>query len=71
LPSQNKLPKQLKFSELEHKEIYDQITKFLNKGVIVKASNESSEFISNFFFRPKKNPALLYLIMFSLYINVL
>jgi hypothetical protein len=37
LPSQNKLPKQLKFSELEHKQIYDQITKFLDKAIIEKA----------------------------------
>lgn len=55
LPSQNKLPKQLKFSELEHKQINEQITNFIDKGIVEKASDESGEFISNIFYRPKKD----------------
>ena len=49
------IPKPIKFSTQESANVNAQISKFLEKGIIVKSYHEEGEFISNIFQRPKKD----------------
>ena len=48
-------PRPIKFSSQETANVNAQISKFLEKGIIVESSHEEEEFISNVFLRPKKD----------------
>ena len=54
-PVQFDTPRPIKFSMQETANVDAQITKFLEKGIIVESSLEDGEFISNIFLRPKKD----------------
>ena len=54
-PVQFDTPGPIKFSMQETANVDAQITKFLEKGIIVESSHEDGEFISNIFLRPKKD----------------
>ena len=49
------IPRPIKFSAQESANVNAQISKFLEKGIIVKSSHEEGEFILNIFQRPKKD----------------
>ena len=49
------IPKPINFSAQESANVNAQISKFLEKGIIVQSSHEKGEFISNIFLRPKKD----------------
>jgi len=55
IPHQQKIPKPLQFSNSEIIMANECIETFLEKKIIEVSKNDSSEFISNIFFRPKKN----------------
>ena len=52
-PSQYSVPRQYKFSELEHSAIKDEIKSLLSKDVLKIVEHTKGEFISNIFTRPK------------------
>ena len=54
-PVQFTIPRPINFSVQESVNVDAQISKFLEKGIIVKSSHEEGEFISNVFLRPKKD----------------
>lgn len=54
-PVQFTIPSPIHFSAKESVNVKAQISKFLEKGIIVKSSHEEGEFISNIFLRPKKD----------------
>lgn len=56
MPTQNFIPKPLKFSCEEQQKIDKEIARFLQCKIIEKVDKvEDNEFISNIFFRPKKD----------------
>ena len=57
LPYQHKLPRPIKFDDLEKKRIQEELDRFNELGIIEMVSNkpEQGEYISNIFFRPKKD----------------
>ena len=54
-PVQFTIPRTINFPAQESANYNVQISKFLEKGIIVKSSHEEGEFISNIFLRPKKD----------------
>ena len=54
-PVQFTIPRTINFPAQESANDNVQISKFLEKGIIVKSSHEEGEFISNIFLRPKKD----------------
>ena len=54
-PVQFTIPRPINFSAQESANVNAQISKFLEKGIIVQSSHEEGEFISNIFLRPKKD----------------
>ena len=48
-------PRPIKFSSQETANVNAQISKYLEKGIIVESSHEEGEFIPNIFLRPKKD----------------
>ena len=54
-PVQFTPPRAINFSAQEAANVNAQISKFLEKGIIIKSSHEEGEFISNIFLRPKKD----------------
>ena len=56
IPSQKVIPKPIKFSHEEQEQINKEIDRFLECGIIEKVNEiNEGEFISNIFFRPKKD----------------
>ena len=56
IPSQKVIPKPIKFSHEEQEQINKEIDSFLECGIIEKINEiNEGEFISNIFFRPKKD----------------
>lgn len=50
------MPTPIKFSDLEQTQIDQELTEFLNKGIIEPVYTEDNEeFISNIFIRPKSD----------------
>ena len=49
------IPRTINFSAQESTNVNGQISKFLEKGIIVKSSHVEGDFISNIFLRPKKD----------------
>lgn len=55
-PYQFQVPTPIKFSDLEQTQIDQELTEFLNKGIIEPVYTEDNEeFISNIFIRPKSD----------------
>ena len=55
IPIQKTVPKPIKFSKEEEEKINLEIARFLEHEIIQKVNeNSESEYISNIFFRPKK-----------------
>ena len=54
-PVQFTIPRTINFSAQDSVNVNAQISKFLQKGIIVKSSHEEAEFVSNIFRRPKKD----------------
>ena len=56
IPNQTSIPKPLSFSDSDQKLINAEIERFLEANIIEKIfSEDENEFISNIFFRPKKD----------------
>ena len=49
------IPRTINFSAQESTNVNAQISKLLEKGMIVKSSHAEGDFISNIFLRPKKD----------------
>lgn len=49
------IPRTINFSAQDSVNVNAQISKFLQKGIIVKSSLEEAEFVSNIFRRPQKD----------------
>ena len=54
-PVQFTIPRTINFSAQDSVNVNAQISKFLQKWIIVKSSLEEAEFVSNIFWRPKKD----------------
>ena len=54
-PTQHQIPHQITFSDTEQRIIDAEITKLLEKGVIISCESEQGEYISTVFVRPKKD----------------
>ena len=54
-PTQHQIPHQITFSDTEQRIIDAEITKLLEKGVIIPCESEQGEYISTVFVRPKKD----------------
>ena len=55
IPKQDKVPYQIKFSNQEMQAIDTEISKLIEKRVIVEVQHEPEEFVSNIFVRPKSD----------------
>ena len=54
-PGQFTIPRTINFSAQERVNVNAQISKFLEKRILVKSSLEKAQFMSNIFLRPKKD----------------